>query len=27
VSGVRSAGRFAHDVREGMDRYRNRQDD
>jgi hypothetical protein len=27
VSGVRSAGRFAHDVREGMDLYMNRQDD
>jgi hypothetical protein len=27
VSGVRSAGRFAHDVREGMDVYMSRQDD
>ncbi|HEX4253479.1 MAG TPA: hypothetical protein VH089_00250 [Streptosporangiaceae bacterium] len=27
VSGVRSAGRFAHDVREGMDAYMSRQDD
>jgi hypothetical protein len=27
VSGVRSAGRFAHDVREGMDLYTSRQDD
>ena len=27
VSGVRSAGRFARDVREGMDEYRSRQDD
>ena len=27
VAGVRSAGRFAHDVREGMDLYMNRQDD
>ena len=27
VSGVRSAGRFARDVREGMDVYMSRQDD
>jgi hypothetical protein len=27
VAGVRSAGRFAHDVREGMDLYSSRQDD
>jgi hypothetical protein len=27
VSGVRSAGRFARDVREGMDAYMSRQDD
>lgn len=27
VSGVRSAGRFARDVREGMDAYTSRQDD
>jgi hypothetical protein len=27
VAGVRSAGRFAHDVREGMDLYMNRQED
>jgi hypothetical protein len=27
VAGVRSAGRFAHDVREGMDLYTNRQED
>ena len=27
VAGVRSAGRFAHDVREGMDRYTSRQED
>ncbi|HEY2519647.1 MAG TPA: hypothetical protein VGJ19_06015 [Streptosporangiaceae bacterium] len=27
VSGVRSAGRFARDVREGMDTYMSRQDD
>jgi hypothetical protein len=27
VAGVRSAGRFAHDVREGMDVYMDRQDD
>jgi hypothetical protein len=27
VAGMRSAGRFAHDVREGMDLYTSRQDD
>jgi hypothetical protein len=27
VAGVRSAGRFARDVREGMDLYTNRQED
>ncbi len=27
VAGVRSAGRFAHDVREGMDLYMDRQED